>query len=165
MRTILLTVLMLSSWQVYGTETTIEMLNRSGDEMMVFSKPLVHVNIGDSVLWKATDKTHSVAFVKGGVPTNVAVFKSPFNQDARYVFKSPGIYVYKCVAHYGMGMIGMVVVGEDQHNLPAVQALDLMPAPRKKLNQVLKVLRDHSSTTSPAIKVNKTSPSMPITRP
>jgi len=27
-------------------------------------------------------------------------------------FDKPGVYGYKCKPHYGMGMVGMIVVGE-----------------------------------------------------
>ena len=112
MRRLLITLILLSHSQGFGAETVVEMLNQQGSEMMVFSRKLVHVEQGDSVLWKATDKTHSVAFIKGAIPKGVPLFKSPFNVDGRFVFKVPGIYVYKCVGHYGMGMIGVVVVGQ-----------------------------------------------------
>ena len=134
---LLFVVILFSHSQSFGADTVIEMLNKSGDEMMVFSKTLVHVKVGDSVTWKATHKTHSVAFMKDGVPDGVPLYKSPFNQDAHFVFKTPGIYVYKCTAHYGMGMIGVVVVGADQHNLAQVKALSLMPAPKKRLAKIL----------------------------
>ena len=137
MRIGFIAIILLSSSYSFGAETVIEMLNRNGDEMMVFSKKVVHINVGDSVTWKATDKTHSVSFLQGAVPKGVAIYKSPFNQDAHYVFKTPGIYVYKCAAHYGMGMIGVVVVGDDQHNLDSIKALTLMPAPQKQLAKIL----------------------------
>ena len=74
MRILCVAMLLLISNQSLGSETVIEMLNQQGSEMMVFSQKLVHIKTGDSVLWKATDKTHSVAFLKGGVPKNVPLF-------------------------------------------------------------------------------------------
>ena len=133
----LFAVILLSYSQGFGAETVIEMLNQQGSEMMVFSKKFIHIEPGDSVLWKATDKTHSVAFVKDGIPKGVPLFRSPFNEDARFVFNVPGIYVYKCVGHYGMGMIGMVVVGNDTHNLEQVEQLVLLPAAKKQLRNLL----------------------------
>ena len=47
------------------------------------------------------------------------------------------IYVYKCVGHYGMGMIGVVIVGNDTHNLEQVAKLPLLPAPKKQLRTLL----------------------------
>lgn len=152
MSRLLFAVILLSHSQGFGAETVIEMLNQQGTEMMVFSKKLVHVEPGDSVLWKATDKTHSVAFVKGGIPKDAPLFRSPFNVDGRFVFRIPGIYVYKCVGHYGMGMIGVVVVGKDIHNLDQIKQLSLLPAANKQLSSILAELDADKTPKSVAPK-------------
>ena len=35
----------------------------------------------------------------------------------------PGIYAYNCTPHYGLGMIGFVVVGDDTSNLEAIEKI------------------------------------------
>ena len=106
-----------------AADETVEMLNKLDKEMMVFSKKIVRVNVGDSVFWKATDKGHNVEFIKKGVPEGVGKFKSKFNQDTEYKFTIPGIYAYWCTPHKNMGMIGFVVVGNDKSNLEAIKKL------------------------------------------
>ena len=54
----------------------IEMLNKSGNEMMVYSKKIIKVNVGDTVTWKATTKGHNVEFIRNGTPEGVGKFKS-----------------------------------------------------------------------------------------
>ena len=44
----------------------IEMLNKSGNEMMVYSKKIIKVKVGDTVTWKATTKGHNVEFIRNG---------------------------------------------------------------------------------------------------
>ena len=122
---------------VDAQEQSIEMLNEKNGQMMVFSEELVFLEVGQSLVWRATDKTHSVMFLKDGIPKGVETFRSPFNVDGRFLFKTPGVYVYKCLAHYGMGMIGVVVVGGDTHNLDKVKKLELLPAPQRKLNRLI----------------------------
>jgi len=106
-----------------AADETVEMLNKLDKEMMVFSKKIVRVDVGDSVFWKATDKGHNVEFIKKGVPEGVGKFKSKFNQDTEYKFTIPGIYAYWCTPHKNMGMIGFVVVGNDKSNLEAIKKL------------------------------------------
>ena len=77
-----------------AADETIEMLNKSGSEIMVYSKKVVRVNVGDTVFWKATDKGHNVEFIKGGVPDGVDKFRSKYNVDTEYKFTIPGIYAY-----------------------------------------------------------------------
>ena len=116
--------------------TTVEMLNKLGSEKMVFSKKIVKVNVGDTVLWKATDRGHNVEFIKKGVPKGVKKFKSRVNKDAEYKFAIPGIYAYWCTPHKNMGMIGFVVVGNDLGNLAAIKKIKF----RSKSKKVAKVL-------------------------
>ena len=116
-------VLMLFASNSMAADETIEMLNKSGNEMMVYSKKVARVNVGDTVFWKATDKGHNVEFIKGGVPKGVEKFKTKFNKDAEYTFTIPGIYAYWCTPHKNMGMIGFVVVGDDKSNLEAIKKI------------------------------------------
>ncbi len=116
-------VLMLFASNSMAADETIEMLNKSGNEMMVYSKKVARVNVGDTVFWKATDKGHNVEFIKGGVPEGVEKFKSKFNKDTEYKFTVPGIYAYWCTPHKNMGMIGFVVVGGDKSNLENIKKI------------------------------------------
>ena len=116
-------VLILFASNSMAADETIEMLNKSNNEIMVYSKKIVRVDVGDTVFWKATDKGHNVEFIKGGVPEGVDKFKSKFNKDTEYKFTVPGIYAYWCTPHKNMGMIGFVVVGNDKSNLEAIKKL------------------------------------------
>ena len=109
--------------QSFASDETVEMLNKSGKESMVYSKKIVRINVGDTVIWKATDKGHNVEFIKGGVPEGVEKFKSKFNKDTEYKFSIPGIYAYWCTPHKNMGMIGFVVVGNDKSNLEEIKKI------------------------------------------
>ena len=109
--------------QSFAADETVEMLNKSEKESMVYSKKIVRINVGDTVMWKATDKGHNVEFIKGGVPIGVEKFKSKFNKDTEYKFSIPGIYAYWCTPHKNMGMIGFVVVGNDKSNLEEIKKI------------------------------------------
>ena len=111
------------SFAAHAADVTVEMLNRSGKESMVYSEKIVRINVGDTVFWKATDKGHNVEFIKGGVPEGVEKFKTKYNKDAEYTFTIPGIYAYWCTPHKNMGMIGFVVVGGDKSNLDAIKKI------------------------------------------
>jgi len=115
-------ILLVTFWTslALAEDTTVKMLNKFEGEIMVFSKKLVKINVGDTVFWKATDKGHNVEFIKGAVPEGVEKFKSPFNKDVEYKFTIPGIYAYWCTPHKSMGMIGFVVVGDDISNKDSI---------------------------------------------
>ena len=109
----------------------IEMLNKSGNEMMVYSKKIIKVNVGDTITWKATTKGHNVEFIRNGTPEGVGKFKSKMNVDVDYKFDVPGIYAYWCTPHKAMGMIGFVVVGDDKSNLDKIKAIKFVGKSKK----------------------------------
>ena len=62
---------------VNAQEQSIEMLNEKNGQMMVFSEELVFLEVGQSLVWRATDKTHSVMFLKDGIPKGLKHFAPP----------------------------------------------------------------------------------------
>ena len=115
----------------YGANETIEMLNKLGKESMVYSKKVVNIEVGETILWKATTKGHNVEFIKGGTPEGVEKFKSKMNKDVEYTFQVPGIYAYWCTPHKSMGMIGFVVVGNDKSNIDKIKSLKFFGKSKK----------------------------------
>ena len=127
-----LILLFLSSFtSAFSADTTVEMLNKSGKEIMIFSKKIVRVDIGDTVFWKATSKGHNVEFIKGGTPEGIPKFKSKMNTDTEFKFEKPGIYAYWCTPHKMMGMIGFAVVGNDKSNLEAIKSIKFVGKSKK----------------------------------
>ena len=107
------------SFYSYAETIEIDMLNKLEKEKMVYSIKVAKVDIGDTIIWKSVDKGHNVEFV--AMPKGVKRFKSKINKDAEYKFEIPGIYVYICTPHIAMGMIGLVVVGDDLSNLDKIK--------------------------------------------
>ncbi len=106
-----------------SAEQNIDMLNKLGKEINVYSKKIVNVNVGDTVNWKSVNPGHNVEFINGGIPEGAEKFKSKYSKDTSYTFKTPGIYAYWCTPHKSMGMIGFVIVGNDKSNLEAIKKL------------------------------------------
>jgi pseudoazurin len=118
-----------------AAEIVVEMLNRDKEAEVsnVYKPGLVKIAAGDTVKWVATNPGHDVAFMQGGVPAGVSLFKSGFKKSITFKFEKPGIYLYKCTPHFGIGMVGLVVVGGDKSNLAAVKAVFLPPLAKKRL--------------------------------
>jgi len=98
----------------------VKMLNKGKAGMMVFEPSLVKVAPGDTVTFVAADKSHNVESIAGMLPAGAAPFKGKMSQNLTVKFAKPGFYGYKCMPHYGMGMVGVVVVGNPD-NLAAAQ--------------------------------------------
>jgi pseudoazurin len=96
-----------------GAEVEIRMLNKGSDGgMMVFEPSLVKVEPGDTVKFVATDKGHYAETIKRMLPEGAATFVGKTSEDISVKFDQAGIYGVKCLPHYGMGMVAMIVVGK-----------------------------------------------------
>ena len=124
----------------YGLDQNIDMLNKSGKEINVYSKKVVNVDVGDTVFWKSVNPGHNVEFIKGGVPSGVEKFRSPISKDTEYTFKIPGIYAYWCTPHKGMGMIGFVIVGKNKSNLESVKKIKYLGKSKKIAEKLISSL-------------------------
>ena len=132
-----LCMLTISSFS-YAKTVEIEMLNKLGKERMLYSVKIAKVNLNDKIVWKSSSKGHNVEFVE--TPKGVKKFKSKINKDATYEFKIPGVYLYQCTPHKAMGMIGIVVVGDDKSNLDKIKKVKMRGKSKKVLKELLKEL-------------------------
>lgn len=99
----------------------VKMLNKGNGRTMVFTPEVLKVAPGDTVTFVVTDKGHNAEIISSMMPAGAAPFKGKMNQDLTVKFSKPGIYGYKCLPHYGMGMVGVVIVGNGKGNLAAAQ--------------------------------------------
>jgi pseudoazurin len=95
----------------YAAEIEVKMLNKGAQGAMVFEPALVKVAPGDTVKFVATDKGHNAETIKGMLPADSTPFLGKNGEDVAVTFDKPGVYGVKCLPHYGMGMVAMVVVG------------------------------------------------------
>jgi len=101
----------------------VKMLNSGARGAMVFEPALVKVAPGDTVTFLATDKGHNAEVISGMIPAGAAPFKGKMNQNLTIKFTKPGVYGYKCLPHYGMGMVGAVIVGDPAANSAQAKAV------------------------------------------
>jgi pseudoazurin len=94
-----------------AAEVEVKMLNRGADGVMVFEPAFVKIAPGDSVKFVSTDKGHNAESIKGMLPEGAAAFVGKNNEDIAVKFEQEGVYGIKCLPHYGMGMVAMIVVG------------------------------------------------------
>ena len=123
------------SFESLAETLEIEMLNKLGKETMVYSIKVARINTNDKIIWRSVDKGHNVEFL--GMPEGVKKFKSKINKDADYTFKIPGIYLYQCTPHKAMGMIGLVIVGDEKKNLDEIRKIKLKGKSKKVFKKLL----------------------------
>ena len=95
-----------------AADVEVQLRNKGTDGMMVFEPSIVKIAPGDTVHFVATDKGHNVMSIEGMMPNGAAPFQGKMNEDMTVKFDQAGIYGVECKPHYGMGMVGLIVVGE-----------------------------------------------------
>ena len=96
----------------FAADHEVKMLNKSANGIMVFEPAFLKIAPGDTVHFTVVDKGHDVVSIDGMTPEGAAPFEGKMNEDLTVAFATPGVYGYKCKPHYGMGMVGLVVVGD-----------------------------------------------------
>ena len=125
------------SLSTFSKEVVVEMLNKREDgQKMVFSEDVVKVDLGDTIKWLASDKGHNVEFIAGPDGFTLPP-KSGLNKDVSITFDKAGVYLYVCTPHKVMGMIGLVVVGNDTSNKDAIASMKMMGRSKKKLASMI----------------------------
>jgi len=105
-------VLMTMAGGAFAAEVEVKMLNKGTEGgMMVFEPALVKIAPGDTVKFVATDKGHNVESIKGMLPADATSISGKSGEDLSVTLDKPGVYGVKCLPHYGMGMVAMIVVG------------------------------------------------------
>lgn len=97
----------------------VQMLNKGEMGSMVFEPALIEIAPGDTVTFVPTDKSHNAESIAGFLPEGAETFKGKINQEITVTFDVPGAYGVKCQPHLAMGMVALVVVGDDTSNLEA----------------------------------------------
>lgn len=106
-----------------AAEVEVKMLTRGETGMMVFEPALIQIEPGDSVRFVPVDPGHNAESIDGMIPEAANPFKGGIGKELVVTFDQEGIYGYQCMPHYGMGMVGLVVVGNEEANREAAQAL------------------------------------------
>jgi pseudoazurin len=119
MRKLLLSaaLIVVSSAAAFAETIEIQMLNvnESGDKM-VFSQELILAELGDVIKFVPTDKSHNAQSVKNALPDDQKKFKGKMNKEIEYLVTEAGLTAVVCQPHQTMGMVALIVVGNDVSN-------------------------------------------------
>ena len=141
MRYFFLIIFLLFNLNSFAADITVEMLNKRSDgQMMVYSEDISRINSGDTITWISKTKGHNVEFLAGPDGWEIPK-KSKMNKEYSYTFEIPGIYFYQCTPHKVMGMIALVMVGNDNSNFDKIAKVKVFGKGKKKLTELLEQLK------------------------
>ena len=101
-----------------------------------YSIEVAHIDVGDTIEW-LPNADHNVEFL-GGPNMNSLPEKSKFNDFYSVNFDTPGVYLYHCTPHGNMGMLGLVIVGNNFNNLKDIEEIELSSVAKSVLQKLIK---------------------------
>ena len=107
-----------------------------------YSIEVAHIDVGDTIEWLPKNEGHNVEFLAGPTIKSLPE-KSELNAFHSVVFNMPGVYLYQCTPHGNMGMVGLVVVGNDFHNLKEIQEFELPRVASSVLKRLIRVAQSN----------------------
>ena len=105
----------------FSSAETIQILFTEDDS---YSIEVAHIAVGDTIKWLPKNEGHNVEFIAGPEMHSLPA-KSEINEVHTVIFKVPGVYLYGCTPHMNMGMLGLIIVGNDFHNLEKIKQIPL----------------------------------------
>lgn len=102
----------------YAETHEVLMRNKGDEGRMIFEPAALRVATGDTVKFIATDKGHNAETQDGMLPAGADGFAGKINEEIEVTLTENGFYGIKCKPHFAMGMVMVIVVG-DETEVPA----------------------------------------------
>lgn len=139
---ILITLLIFINLVVVSKITAAETIKIEFTEDDSYSIEVAFIDVGDTIEWLPKNEGHNVEFLVGpnmnALPNN-----SKMDEFHSVLFKTPGIYLYGCTPHLNMGMLGLIIVGKDFHNLEKVNEVELSFVANSVLGRLIKTAQSN----------------------
>jgi len=126
-------------------EFEILMLNAAVNDTQhtnVFAPDILRIQPGDTVTFIPTDNGHNTASKRGMIPDGAEPWNSPMNEEFSITLTVPGVYGYVCLPHYEMGMVGLIIVGDDLPNYDTAKRTRQAGAARAAFRELFAQLED-----------------------
>ena len=105
-----------------------------------YSIEVANIDVGDTIEWLPKNKGHNVEFLVG---TNMKALpeKSDLDVSHRITFDLSGVYLYQCTPHGNMGMLGLIVVGNNFGNIDSLGDIELSRVAKSVLGRLIRVAK------------------------
>ena len=105
-----------------------------------YSVEVARINVGDTIKWLPKNEGHNVEFLAGPKMTSLPK-KSKIDEVYSVVFNVPGVYLYQCTPHGNTGMLGLIIVNNDFHNIEKVKKIQLSTVAKSVLARLIRIAR------------------------
>lgn len=131
-----LAAVLIAGTAVHAAEFTVNMVNKDAEgHVMQFEPAFLKVAVGDVVHFVPVDKGHDTESVV--IPDGAEAWKGKLSQPVDVTFTVEGLYAYKCAPHVGLGMVGLIQVGDGAANHDAVEDFKLPKKAHERMEELL----------------------------
>jgi pseudoazurin len=131
--------LLVRAHRALAAEHEVQMLNKGPDGQRNWFEPaIVYAQPGDAIHFVPMDKGHNSAAVV--VPDGAEEWNGKLSEELSVSLDVPGLYAYKCTPHFGLGMVGLIVIGDPTVNLEAVKTARFPGKARTVMAELLEEL-------------------------
>jgi pseudoazurin len=120
-----------------AAEHEIKILNKGAAGIMVFEPAFLEIAPGDTVHFRAVATGHNAASIEGMKPDGAAPWKGGLSKDVDVTFDVAGVHGVRCVPHYAMGMVALIVVGDPSGNLAAAREVKQPGKAKQRMAELL----------------------------
>ncbi len=103
-----------------------------------YSIEVAKIDLGDTIEWVPKNKGHNVEFIAAPNMKSLPE-KSELDTIHRVTFDLPGVYLYQCTPHGNMGMLGLIVVGNNFDNIDSIGDVELSRVAKSVLQRLISV--------------------------
>lgn len=119
-----------------AAEHEMRLMTDSPEGRFRFQPQVLFAAVGDEVRLVPSNRLHGVKSVAGMLPAGVAPWRGRMGEEVRLRLDQPGVYGLKCSAHYQIGMVGLIVVGDAPANWDAARAVRHPPLPAETFQRL-----------------------------
>ncbi len=123
-----------------STDSLAEIIQIEFTQFDTYSIEVAHIGVGDTVEWLPKNKGHNVEFLAGPDMFTLPA-KSIMNETYSILFEQSGVYLYGCTPHLNIGMLGLIVVGKDLHNLENISGVELSKVGKSVLRKLIQKVK------------------------
>lgn len=135
-----------TSFAALADTIEVEMLNQNdAGDRMVFSQELIRAEVGDVIRFLPTDKSHNAQSVKGAVPEGQEAFKGKMNKVVEFTVTETGMSAIVCLPHQSLGMVALVVAGDDISNADQILKARIPGKGKDKIEALVEQAVEQSS--------------------
>lgn len=116
----------------------IQMLNKgSNGQAMQFEPAFLRISPGDTVTFVPTDKGHNSESILDMLPEGSEPWKGKINEETTVAFAQEGVFGFKCLPHFALGMVGIIQVGESVAGLEKAQTAKLPGKAKTRMQELV----------------------------